>query len=194
MLQPIADGLWGAEHDLFLPGGVCFRGRMTVVRLDDGGLLLHSPVPVDDALAAEIDALGTVAHLVGPNLFHHLHLRGAAARWPDARLWGAPGLPEKRGNLRFSGTVDAPDLPWRAALRPTVLQGCPRLNETVFLHAASGTLLCTDLVFHIQRWPNFATSLVLWMTGTRGRLAMSRSWRPWRRACARSSPCPSTAS
>jgi len=40
-LTPIAENLWGAEHDLFLPGGVHLRGRMSVVRLASGGLLLH---------------------------------------------------------------------------------------------------------------------------------------------------------
>jgi Domain of unknown function (DUF4336) len=177
MLQDITEGIWAAEHDLYLPGGVCFRGRMTAVRLADGGVLLHSPIPVDDALAAQIAQIGPVTQLVGPNLFHHTHLSAAQQRWPEARLWGAPGLAQKRKDLRFAGAVDSADAPWKAELRPIVLQGCPMVNETVYLHEASGTLVCADLVFHIHQWPNFATSMVLWMTGTRDRLAMSRSWR-----------------
>ena len=39
---------------------------MTVVALDDGGLALISPVSIDDGLAAEIDALGTVRAVIAP--------------------------------------------------------------------------------------------------------------------------------
>ena len=57
--------------------------RMNVVRLGDGALLVHSPTPVDDLLAAEIAALGSVAHVIALNCYHHPH----AAPAPDALAW-----------------------------------------------------------------------------------------------------------
>ena len=51
-----------------------FTTRMTVVRLSNGDLLLHSPVKFDERLANELHGLGTVRHLVSPNQFHYAHI------------------------------------------------------------------------------------------------------------------------
>src|SRR5262245_1568336 len=79
--------------------------RMTVIRLQDGGLFLHSPVRLDPELKKEMDSLGPVRCLVGPNLFHHLSLRPWREDYPEARLFGVSGLPEKRKNLKFDGVL-----------------------------------------------------------------------------------------
>jgi hypothetical protein len=177
MLHAIAgtDGLWEAQGELTMPTRAFLPLRMTVVRLPDGGLWLHSPIALDETLAAAVDALGPVRHVVAPNLFHHLHLRSARERWPQARLWGAPGLAAKRPRLRFDATLgtDATEA-WGGALEAQFLAGTPRFNETVFLHRASATLICTDLVFNMRTWRGAMTGLVLRVLGTRGRLAASR--------------------
>ena len=105
MLTPLARDLWGADGTAPQPGGVVLPTRMTIARLRDGSLWLHSPVEVDDALAAEIDALGEVRTLVAPNLLHYRFLGAAAARWPTAKVLGAPGLARKRPDLRIDGEL-----------------------------------------------------------------------------------------
>ena len=49
MLTQLAPNLWSATHHLSV-SGLPLTSRMTVVRLSDGGLWLHSPVPIDAAL------------------------------------------------------------------------------------------------------------------------------------------------
>src|SRR5438876_6457443 len=51
-----------------------FSTRMTVVRLQSGDLFLHSPIAFDAKLAEELQAMGTVRHLVSPNQFHYAHI------------------------------------------------------------------------------------------------------------------------
>jgi hypothetical protein len=41
--------------------------------------MLYSPVPIDDALAAEFEAVGRVELVVAPNFFHHLYVPVARA-------------------------------------------------------------------------------------------------------------------
>ena len=48
---------------------------------------------------AAIRALGPVAAIVAPNLYHHLHLRDAIAAFPDARVFVPEGLAEKIGAI-----------------------------------------------------------------------------------------------
>ena len=45
-------------------------GRMVVLRLSDGSIWVHSPVDVDDDLAAALAELGEVKHIVTPNYEH----------------------------------------------------------------------------------------------------------------------------
>jgi len=178
-LDPLAPDLWSLDHVARLPGGVQMPVRMTVVRLPGRALVLHSPVPIDDAAAASLAGLGDVAHIIAPNRFHHVWLDAAAERYPGAALWLAPGLAERHPALTVAGTLgDDPPAAWRDHLTPIFLAGAPRISETVFFHTVTGTLVCADLVFHIERPPNLRTRLLLAATGTGGgRLAASRIWR-----------------
>ncbi len=174
-LRPLAEGLWCFEHDLYLPGGVHFPGRSCVVRLDDGSLWIHSPNPIDDALADQLAALGPVGHLVAPNKLHHLHLAAAIERYPNARVWGAPGLSAKRDDLHFDAELDdAAPSEWSGQIDQVVTRGAPWVNEVVFVHRRSRTLLLTDLVFNVQAPRGVMTRLVFWMAGASGKLAQSR--------------------
>ncbi len=177
MLKPIAPDLWHLPHS-FVTNGLRIATRMTVVRFRDGSLWLHSPVPLDSAVRTQLAELGTVRYIVAPNKMHHLFAGPCAAAFPDAKLYGAPGLAAKRPglrNLHELGTAVEPE--WRDELEQIFFEGIPAGNESVWLHKASGTLILTDLC---QWWPGeqaFATRLYASLTGVRERLAVPRTIR-----------------
>jgi hypothetical protein len=177
-LTKLSEDLWQVSSQVRQPGGVRMPVNMTVVRLSTG-LVLVSPIALDDGLVAEIEALGTVRELVAPSCLHHLYLAEAHARWPEARVLVPPGLRTKRPTLHVDGELPgATPEGWRDALEVIVVGGAPKLGETVLFHRASGTLVCADLVFHVTRPPNAATRFVLWLVGAGGgRIAQSRAWR-----------------
>jgi len=150
--------------------------RMTVIRLQDGGLFLHSPVRLDPELKKEMDSLGPVRCLVGPNLFHHLSLRPWREDYPEARLFGVSGLPEKRKNLKFDGVLgETPPPEWAGQIEQVAVKGMPKVNEVVFFHPKSRTLLLTDLAFHIRNDSPFSTRLLFRLiNGGYGRMAPTR--------------------
>jgi hypothetical protein len=124
---------------------------MSVARVGDGDLLLHSPVSLDEALRAALARIGRVRWVVGPSLVHHLFLGDYASACPEAELWGAPGLAEKRRDLRFERVLDGAAPPeWAGRVRYRLFEGAPRINEVVFLHEPSRTLLLADLAFNVQ--------------------------------------------
>jgi hypothetical protein len=68
---------------------------MTVVRLSNGDLFLHSPIKFDRRLANGLLGLGTVRHLVSPNQFHYAHIGEWAKAFPDAVSWASPRVRQR---------------------------------------------------------------------------------------------------
>jgi Domain of unknown function (DUF4336) len=173
-LQQLADDLWVASRPLPIWTGD-IGARMTVARLDGGGLLLHSPVAIDPATKEALDAIGRVRWVVGPSRVHHLFLGDCVRAWPSAELYGAPGLAEKRKDLSFRGVVDdALDPPWGGVLRHHLFAGAPLLDEVVFLHRPSRTLVLTDLAFNVQPGERNRARLFHWLVGAVGRFGPHR--------------------
>jgi hypothetical protein len=173
-LRALALDLWVAERPLrFL--GMELGTRMTVLRLADGGLLLHSPVRLEPRLRAELDALGPVRTLVAPNRFHHLFVADYFAAYPDASGYAAPGLDQKRSDLRFHDVLDDEPPPlWAGQLDQLVFRAMPILNEVVFFHPATRTLIITDLVFNVQRAESLIDRVLLQLDGVYRRVALGR--------------------
>jgi hypothetical protein len=150
---------------------------MTVVRLADGGLLVHSPLEPAPSLRDEIDALGPVRFVVSPNKLHHLFLAPFHDAYPAARLFASAGLPEKRRDLRFDGVLgDRPELEWAADLDQTVVRGSRVMEEVVFFHAASRTLIVADLCEHFGPWSPPLTRLVTRLANMYAKPRMPTDW------------------
>ncbi|MFW5876951.1 MAG: DUF4336 domain-containing protein [Myxococcota bacterium] len=175
-LEELDEGLWVAPRPMKMPL-LDIGTRMTVVRLEGGGLWVCSPVRLDDETRAAVDALGPVRAIVAPNRYHHLYLRPWFEAYPDAERWAAPGLPAKRSDLQFTSTLgdDAPPT-WRGTLEQHHVGGMPKLDEVVFFHPASRTLIVADLLFH-KREARGAEKLFWRLNGCYGRLAPSRFFR-----------------
>ncbi len=142
-LRTLAPGVHVADApQRFL--GLELGARMTVLDTGDG-LLVHSPIAAPPEL---VEPLGEPRWVLAPNLFHHLHV----GPWANAGLeaWGAPGLPEKRGDVPFQGIVESGTSPFGSDLEVHTLKCFSMTNEVVVLHRPSRTLVVTDLVFNIS--------------------------------------------
>jgi hypothetical protein len=145
-LERIDVNLWHAVHR-FRAYGIAVTSRMTVVRLSDGALWLHSPIPLSAALRKQIDALGPVRFVVAPNLYHHLFASQAMQQYPQAELYVAPGLARKRSDLPALRELGGPaQAAWQNDFDEVFVAGVPILSESVWLHRATGTLIATDLL------------------------------------------------
>ena len=173
-LRQHATRLWTAEGqaDVGIPKFLKkydFSTRMTVIALADGGLFLHSPVRLSEGLRAELDEIGTVRAIVAPNRAHHLFVGDYVAAYPDARLYGAPGLPSKRKDLVFFGLLgDEPRPEWKGEIEQRLVRGAPLLNEVVFFHGATRTLVVTDLVFNVPAGSVWGVPIVCRLMGASG--------------------------
>lgn len=173
-LSRLADGLWELNAPLTV-FGMALGHRMTVARLPDGTLWVHSPVEYSHSLAAELAQLGPVAHIVAPNAVHDTYLEGWFAAYPGARFHGSPGFAIHRPDLKFTDALsDQADPSWSETFDQLVFRGMPRLNEVIFLHRASRTLILTDLVFNLGPEMPFISRVLLQLNGCYCRLGPSR--------------------
>jgi len=137
--------LYVHEHPLRLGGGTLLT-RMTVFKLADGGVVIHSPVPFDDALRAETERLGVVRAIVAPSNCHHLFVADAQRAFPGVPTYAAPGVADKRPDLALEPLTDRR---WPGEIDQVEI-GNRIMREVVLFHRASRTVIAVDLVEHFR--------------------------------------------
>lgn len=151
----VAENIWIVDSKPFQTmGGVALTGRMTVIRLGNGDLVLHSPVEFTPELSGKVTALGRVAHLIAPSLSHWTFLADWQQAYPDAKTWGVPGLRERRQVRQSKVRLDeelaqaAPEA-WTGDLKQGLISG-RAFTEAYFYHQGSRTLILTDLIQNVE--------------------------------------------
>ena len=144
--------------------GCEFTARMTIVRLADGSLWLHSPCEIDGGLKGEIDSIGPVSFIIGPGNYHWFHLAKALELFPDAKLFICPGVETKDPLLNFDWFLgDHSPEGWAGEIDQVLVRGNRFIWEVAFFHKPTKTLILTDLVENIgDSTPGVNFVLKLW--------------------------------
>ena len=199
-LKPVAEGIWIIDGPAVTCRGMPISTRAVVVLLSDGSLWVHSPTGLSDALVAELQALGPVAHLVSPCRAHTQFIDDWRGAFPEAQVWAVPGEDILAPGIDYDQGLGA-QTPWQAEIQHLIVEGSRTYREAVFFHRASATLIVSDLIqnFETIRLPVWMRPLI-WLAGTDDsagnmpylmrrryrRAGLARSveqmiaWRPWR--------------
>jgi hypothetical protein len=151
----LAEDVWIVDSGPISAMGLKLPVRMTVVRLKDGSLLLHSPTAYTADLGRALDALGPVRHLIAPTIAHWMFLGDWQRAYPGATSWGVPALRE-RAQVRSAGLRIDADLgdqapeAWAGDLQQGLVRGGGGFEEAWFLHKPSRTLLLADLIENVE--------------------------------------------
>jgi hypothetical protein len=125
---------------------------MTVIRLTDGGLVVHSPTRLDLASQEEFQKLGPIVAIIAPSWWHDLYLRQYLSAYPDARFYRVPTLVRQNRSLPLAELQNglAPSL-WADEIDQVHVQGIGLfLDEMVFYHRPSRSLIVADLLFNLS--------------------------------------------
>jgi len=165
-LEPVGDGLWEAVTPLRVIVVESGR-RMTVAKLGDGGLWIHSPAELTPPLRAALEELGPVRFVVPASKLHgNIFAEQYAAAFPEAEVFKAPGARARKGVDYAGELADSPDPRWAAELDQALLRGNTFANEVVFLHRPSRSLIVGDCLWHVTE--ESAQSTRLWVGGGEG--------------------------
>jgi len=172
-MKLFAEGIWidiGPARIL----GMRLTTNMTVLRLRDGTLLVHSPLALTAERRAAVEALGPVTHLYAPSCYHEARIGEWAAAFPSARLHAPSGLVKERTDLRIDRVIGvAPEPAFAGTVEELPIEGF-RLEETVLIHLPTRTLIVADLVHNVGRPHDWWTKLYTKVMGFYDKVALSR--------------------
>jgi Domain of unknown function (DUF4336) len=171
--KSVAESIWIVDSGPLRVLGAPLPVRMTVIRLANGDLWLHSPTRYDENLRRELEKHGRIRHLVAPDIAHWTFLQEWQQRCPDAATWAAPGLRDraqvKKSGVRLDRDLgDAPPPEWAGDMKQTVVPGAG-FAEVAFFHKPSRTLVLTDIVQNLE--PEKLPTLMRQMARLNGVLA-----------------------
>jgi hypothetical protein len=180
MLREIDENIWVCEQPLKY-FGLSVGTRMTVIRLVDGKLMVISPIQTDNTIVNRLNEIGEVKYIIAPNLYHYLFASNFKSFYPKAKFWAVPGLESKRPELPIDRVIkdnennfgDEIEYLFFDGFKTLSLNGPDLLNECVFFHRESQTLILTDTAFHFdEKFPPL-TQLVAKTTGGYKKLSPS---------------------
>lgn len=148
-LQKFAENIWIVDGPKVRDMGVLFTTRMTVVKLSDGSLWVDSPVPVSFDTLKQITGLGRIKYLVAATPRHLWRLQSWHTLFPDAELWASRATPFTlgKGNIPLTGILgDVAPASWSAYIEQLPFRGNPLIEEVIFFHKESRTVILDDLI------------------------------------------------
>jgi hypothetical protein len=147
-IEKLSENLWLVSGGV---PGMSLKRVMTVARLGDGRLVVHSAIALDQAGMAALEAWGTPAFLLVPGRMHRLDAPAYKRRYPGLKVL-AP-----RGSRRFveellpvDGSYE--DFVADETVRLTTLPGIQDLEGAMLVRSADGiTIVVNDAVFNMDR-------------------------------------------
>lgn len=136
---------------------------VTLVRLNSGKLVIHSTAPFLEEDVQVINELGEPGWLVEATNFHDTFARKGQAAFPGVPYLVPERFPAPKG-VPTENLVE-PDA-WGGELNVAKIDGMPKINEHVFLHPSTKTLIVADLVFNMPPDTDaMSLRLLRWISG-----------------------------
>ncbi len=145
--------------------------RTVIVNINGQEILIS---PGSKIPSEQYDPKWNISDIVAPNSYHHGGVPKAASIYKNAKLWAVPGLEKKRADIAWTNILDEKSWPYKDQLEVVPLKGMPKMNEFLFVHKESRSLIVTDMCFNIVGEQGFGQRLIMSLFGTYNRFAIGR--------------------
>lgn len=136
--------------------GIDFNRNVTLLRLGDARLIIHSSAPFTEEHVAAIRRFGQPAWIVEATLMHDTFAKEGRNAFSDLPYFAPEDFAEASGIATRPLSAPPPD--WRGEIDVIKIDGV-RSNEYALYHRRSRTLVVADLFFSFpkdtQGWPRF---------------------------------------
>jgi len=146
-IQELSENLWRVEGAL---PHFSMRRVMSVVRLQDGRLLIHSAIAMDEASMKRLEAWGEPALLLIPHARHRMDAPRYKRRYPALRVFAPPSvLPKAREVVNVDGTFAEAPLDASASLE--LLAGTGEAEAALIVRSTDGvSVVLTEVIFDLK--------------------------------------------
>jgi hypothetical protein len=147
-IEKLAENLWRVEGAL---PNMSLRRVMTVVRMRDGALVIHSAIALQESAMRELEAFGTPTYLIIPNRGHKLDAAAYKARYPALRVYTPKGGRETVEQVvHVDGGYE--DFPRAEDVRLEMLHGVADGEGAMVVQSADGvTVVLNDSVYNMDK-------------------------------------------
>lgn len=173
-IERLENNLWMVTGSV---PGMDLKRVMTVIRLDDGRLVIHSAIAVDDGAVAEIEAWGRPAVLLVPNGYHRLDAPAYLDRYPDLEVRCPKGArPKVEAVVRVDGDYDGFD--GGPTVRLEHLDGVRKAEGVVTVRSDDrATVILNDAVFNSPHGSGLLGFILRYIMGSTGGPRVTRLFR-----------------
>ncbi|ATC65249.1 hypothetical protein CMV30_15525 [Nibricoccus aquaticus] len=161
-LELIADDVW-TDHEPMRFAGLPLGRRVTAIRTQADEVVVFSPLSWSHARQAELEALGKVSLMVVPSRWHDRYFDQYMDKLPGCRFAGSAGVRANHESWNLvpleSCAETLREFEWYT------LPGMPSVEETVFFHRPSRTLVLADVLFNLGLGETMTTRLLFRLAG-----------------------------
>jgi len=173
-IDKLEENLWCVTGTL---EGMALKRVMTLVRLEDGRVVIHSAIALDEPEMAEIEAWGRPAVLLVPNGYHRVDAPSFVSRYPELEVLCPRGSRAKVEEVvRVDG--DYSSFEGSPSLALEHLDGVRNVEGVAIVRSASGTtLVLNDAVFNMRHGKGLPGFIFRYITASTGGPRVSRLFR-----------------
>jgi len=145
-IEELSENLWRVEGAL--PRFSLHR-VMSVVRMQDGTLLIHSAIALDEGEMAKLEAWGRPALMLIPHARHRMDAPRYKHRYPALKVFAPPAvLGKASAAVPVDGTVR--DVPLDPSVSLELLDGTAEAELAMLVKSQDGTtVVLTEVVFDL---------------------------------------------
>jgi hypothetical protein len=145
-IEELAFNLWRVEAPV---PNMAVRRVMTVVKMSDGGLLLHSAIALDEPSMQRLEQWGEPRYIVVPNAFHRADCGKYKARYPQAQVV-CPSAARRKVEQVVAVDGDYHHFPPSSEIQLRHLAGTKeREGVLVVQHGEQHSVVLNDIVFNM---------------------------------------------
>ena len=147
-IEKLADNLWRVQAPM--AGKPDQMRGMSLARFDDGRVVIHNAIALDDSEMAAVDQWGDVAAILVPNGYHRQDAWIMKERYPKAKVYAPTGAVKRvKAALPVDGTFS--DAPGDASVTVRHLAGTREREGVMTVRSGGGahTAVFCDLLLNV---------------------------------------------
>lgn len=163
-LETLTDNLWYVTGRL---PNMALRRTMALARMEDGRVVIHNPIALEEEAMKSIEEWGTPAFIVVPSGFHRLDCAAFKRRYPDAKVV-CPAGSRARVEQVVSVDLTYDEFAGDDSVSFEHIDGVKQFEGVMKVRSADGvTLVFNDVVFNVPHQPG-RRGLLLRLIGSSG--------------------------